>query len=57
VVGILGKINSDTYQRLQNENLSHADYAENAELPVLSTWFTLALEYTELTCFTVRHAG
>ncbi len=28
--------------------LSHADCAENAELPVLSTLFTLALEYAEL---------
>ena len=26
-------------------------YAENAELPVLSKWFTLALEYAELRQF------
>ena len=34
--------------RVQKTLLSHTEYAENAELPVLSTWFTLALEYAEL---------
>ena len=44
--------------RVQKTLLSHTEYAENAEMPVLSTLITLVLEYAEWHSFhCAYHAG